>query len=80
MSKIWASTIKVPEEINKMCLCEGGVSQNRDKGLITSSVALELYRQSNHRLSGKVVPTSADRGCCLVSATDPNGRIVSFLD
>jgi hypothetical protein len=25
-------------------------------------------------LLGEVVPTFADRGCCVVSATDPSGR------
>jgi hypothetical protein len=25
-------------------------------------------------LVGEVVPTSADRGCCMVGATDPPGR------
>jgi hypothetical protein len=27
-----------------------------------------------------VVPTFADRGCCVVSITDPHGRILGFLD
>jgi CBS-domain-containing membrane protein len=27
-----------------------------------------------------VVPTSADRGCHMVSVTDPYGRILGFLD
>jgi hypothetical protein len=31
-------------------------------------------------LLGKVVPTFADRGCCVVSATNPPGRIHGFLD
>jgi hypothetical protein len=26
----------------------------------------ELYRQNDRRLSAKVVPTFADRGCCVV--------------
>jgi hypothetical protein len=29
---------------------------------------------------GEVVPTFADRGCCVVSAMDPPGRILGFLD
>jgi hypothetical protein len=33
------------------------------------------------RLVGEVVPTFADRGCCVVSATDPHPRsLVSLLD
>jgi hypothetical protein len=31
-------------------------------------------------LLGEVVPTFADRGCCVVSATDRPGRILGFLD
>jgi hypothetical protein len=42
--------------------------------------ASELYRPSDRRLSAKLVPTFADRGCRLVSATDPHGRILGFLD
>jgi hypothetical protein len=30
-------------------------------------------------MSAKLVPTSADRGCRVVSATDPHGRILGFL-
>jgi hypothetical protein len=40
----------------------------------------ELYRPSYHRLSAKLVPTFADRGCRVVSVTDPYGRILGFLD
>jgi hypothetical protein len=36
--------------------------------------ASELYRPSDRRLSAKLVPTLADRGCRVVSATDPHGR------
>jgi hypothetical protein len=34
----------------------------------------ELYRPSDRRLSVKLVPTFADRGCRVVSATDPHSR------
>jgi hypothetical protein len=40
----------------------------------------ELYRPSDRRLSAKLVPTSVDRGCHVVSVTDPNGRNLGFLD
>jgi hypothetical protein len=40
----------------------------------------ELYRPSNRRFSAKLVPTCADRGCHVVSVTDPYGRILEFLD
>jgi hypothetical protein len=36
--------------------------------------ASELYRPSDHRLSTKLVSTLADRGCRVVSATNPHGR------
>jgi hypothetical protein len=42
--------------------------------------ASELYRPSDRRLSAKLVPTLADKGCRVVSATDPHGRILGFLD
>jgi hypothetical protein len=52
-------------------------------GQIMNSVALgrkQLYRPSDRRLSKKLVPTFADRGCRVVSATDLHGRILGFLD
>jgi hypothetical protein len=42
--------------------------------------ASELYRPSDRRLSSKLVPTFADRGCHVVTVTDPYCRIVGFLD
>jgi hypothetical protein len=42
--------------------------------------ASELYRPSDRRLLAKLVPTLADRGCYVVSVTDPYGRILGFLD
>jgi hypothetical protein len=42
--------------------------------------ASELYRPRDRRLSAKLVPTFADRGCRVVSVTDPQGRILGFLD
>jgi hypothetical protein len=40
----------------------------------------ELCRPRDRRLSAKLVPTSADRGCRVVSVTDPYGHILGFLD
>jgi hypothetical protein len=40
----------------------------------------ELYRPSDRCLSEKLVPTFTDRGCHVVSVTDPYGRILVFLD
>jgi hypothetical protein len=36
--------------------------------------ASELYRPSDRRLSAKLVPTFAGRGCCVVSTTNSDGR------
>jgi hypothetical protein len=44
----------------------------------TNSVS-ELYRPSYRRLSAELEPTFADRGCRLVSVTDPYGRILGIL-
>jgi hypothetical protein len=40
----------------------------------------ELYRPSDHRLSAKLVPTLRIKGCRVVSATNPHGGILDFLD
>jgi hypothetical protein len=45
-----------------------------------SESASELYRLSDRRLSTKWLPTFADRGCRVVSVTDPYCRILGFLD
>jgi hypothetical protein len=42
--------------------------------------AHKLYVPSDRRLSAKLVPTFADRGCHMVSVTDPYSRILDFLD
>jgi hypothetical protein len=42
--------------------------------------ASELYRPSDRSLSTKLVPTLADRGCCLVSTVVHYGRVFGFLD
>jgi hypothetical protein len=47
----------------------------------TNSMALvahELYRRGDRRLSAKLVPTSADSVCSVVSATDSCGHILGF--
>jgi hypothetical protein len=45
-----------------------------------SESASELYRPSDRRLSAKLVPIFADRGCHVVGVKDPYGRILGFLD
>jgi hypothetical protein len=42
--------------------------------------ASELHRPSDRHLSTKLVPTFADRGCRVISVTDPYGRILGFID
>jgi hypothetical protein len=41
--------------------------------------ASELYRPSDRRLSAKLVPTLADRGCRVVSATNPPQSLISVF-
>jgi hypothetical protein len=42
--------------------------------------ASELYRPRDRHLSAKLVPTFADRGCHVVSVTDPYSLNLGFLD
>jgi hypothetical protein len=42
--------------------------------------ASELYRPSDRHLSAKLVPAFVDRGCHVVSMTDPYGCVLRFLD
>jgi hypothetical protein len=46
--------------------------------LTPSTSASELYRPSDRRLSAKLVPSFTDRGCHVVSVTDPYVRIFDF--
>jgi hypothetical protein len=63
--------------------CRRGVFLHR--GLLIKKTpwpesASELYRQSDRRLSAKLVPNFADSGIHVVSVTEPYGRILGFLD
>jgi hypothetical protein len=58
------------------CSCSG----LRIKKTPWSEPASELYRPSDLHLLAKLVPTFADGGCHVVSVTDPNGRILGFID
>jgi hypothetical protein len=42
--------------------------------------ASELYQPSDRLLLAKLVPTFEDRGCQVVSVTNPYGHILGFLD
>jgi hypothetical protein len=60
-----------------------GSLQNKQTNKQTNSVVLDRKRNiptERPRLSAKLVPAFADRGCRVVSATDPHGRILGFLD
>jgi hypothetical protein len=46
---------------------------------VKRKVIRELYRPIDGRLSAKLVPTFADRGCRVVSATDPPAVNSVFL-
>jgi hypothetical protein len=54
--------------------------QNEEQKTPWPESASELYRPSDRRLSTKLVPTFADRGCHLVSVSNPYGRILGSLD
>jgi hypothetical protein len=45
-----------------------------------SESASELHRPNDLRLSAKLVPNFADRGCYVVSVTDPYCLILDLLD
>jgi CBS-domain-containing membrane protein len=57
---------------------EGSFSNKTKKQTPWSESAIELYRPSYCRLSAKLLPTLADRGCHVVSVTDPSGRILGI--
>jgi hypothetical protein len=56
----------------------GWDNRNHKKKTPWSESTSELYRPSDRRLSAKWLPTFADRGCHVVSVTDPYGRILGF--
>jgi hypothetical protein len=51
-----------------------GINYNKTKQTSWFQSSSELYRLSDRRLSAKLVPALADRGCRVVSATNPHGR------
>jgi hypothetical protein len=53
--------------------------QTNKKQTPWSESANELYRPNDSRLSAKLLPTFADRGCHVVSVTNPYGRILGVL-
>jgi hypothetical protein len=51
-----------------------------EKIISVALVGERTNRPSDGRLPAKLAPTFVDRECCVVSATDPHGRILGFLD
>jgi hypothetical protein len=47
---------------------------------VNLDLATQLYQPRDRRLQVKLVPTLENRGCHVVSVTDPYGRILGFLD
>jgi hypothetical protein len=72
LAKIWKTRIKS----NLRYLC----NTTNKKQTPWFESASELCRPSDRLLSAKWLPTFADRGCHVVSVTDPYGRILGFLD
>jgi hypothetical protein len=68
--------LKPPEERERRRVEKvekGGIRGTR---LYEKESASELYRPSDRCLSARLVPAFAERGCHIISVTDPYGRIL----
>jgi hypothetical protein len=65
---------------NKLTSNVDEIVWQKNKQAPWSESASELYRPSDRRFSAKWLPAFADKGCHVVSVTDPSGRILGFLD
>jgi hypothetical protein len=74
---VWNTNQTVCPQTNSLAVIRP--SKNRSKTPWPQS-ASELYRPSNRHLSAKLMPTFADRGCCMVSRAVPYGGILGFPD
>jgi hypothetical protein len=81
LSKHDYETVKCGPILNRTVL--QGLKNDRSKTAINSSLIIklrgfspqsELYRPCDRCLSAKLVPSLADRGCRVVSPTNPHGR------
>jgi hypothetical protein len=66
-------------------LCRQGIrecsnKQNKKTKKLRGPSPRANYTDRATRLSAKLVPTFVDRGCHVISVTDPCGRILGFLD
>jgi hypothetical protein len=59
--------------------CEDKMLRHLNQNSVAGSTR-ELHRQSDRRLSTKLLQTFADRRCHVVRVTYPYGRILGFLD
>jgi hypothetical protein len=73
-----AASIMCPRDIGTF-FTHGNRFNNKTKKTPWSESASKLYWPSDRRLSAKRLPTFADRGCHVVSVTDPSGRILISL-
>jgi hypothetical protein len=55
-------------------------NNNNNNKLNSVASVRERTIPNDRRLPAKLLPTSADKGCRVVSLTDPYGRILGFLD
>jgi hypothetical protein len=53
---------------------------NNSINIIRETCFCYLYRLRDRRLSVKLVPAYADKGCHVVSVADPYGRNLGYLD
>jgi hypothetical protein len=60
--------------------CKQFCNNNNNTKIHWPESSSELYLPSDSRLSVKLVATFADRGCLVISVTDPYGRDLGFLD
>jgi hypothetical protein len=71
-------------DMNFLSHSEQGMHDIHIKELYNNSVAFSPRANytdyTDRRLSTKLVPTFADKWCCVVSTTDPYGCIFGFLD
>jgi hypothetical protein len=65
---------------NEICETEASEHGQNDKNKQTPSPesTSELYRPSDRRLSAKLARTFSDRGCHVVSVTDPYTLLSAF--
>jgi hypothetical protein len=72
MTLLIVKKIKLPNFVNEFSNETRFKTKTKPRGL--------SHRQSDRLLSAKLLPTFPDRGCRVVSATDPHGRIIGYLD